>query len=149
MEKTINQKELGSSWEGANVATATSITDEDIGDILARLQKTDFDRMDVKTSSMHAQVMVALLGKIAKRHDALVKLRDEVETRTRNVAQREEAASLAAMLSKLHGELTPARRPRRRLQDLAHARHPAHAALIPTQRGSSSGRPTAYILPLE
>ena len=105
MEKTINQKDL-----------AAGVTDEDIGDILARLHKTNFASMTTRDMGMHAQVMVALLGKIAKRYDALVKLRDEVETRTRNVTEREEAASLAAMLNQLHGELTPARRPRRRLR---------------------------------
>ena len=105
MEKTINQKDL-----------AAGVTDEDIGDILERLHKIDFASMSTKDMSIHARVMVALLGKIAKRHDALVKLREEVETRTQNVAQREEAASLAAMLSGLHKELAPARRPRTRLR---------------------------------
>ena len=119
MEKTINQKELGSSANGA----AAGVTDEDIGDILERLNKTNFAEMDVKTSSVHARVMVALLGKIAKRHEQLVKLRDEVETRTQlakaaelDASNREDAASLAAMLSQLHTELTPARRPRTRLR---------------------------------
>ena len=107
MEKTINQKEL---------AGGSQLTDEDIGDILERLNKTNFAEMDVKTSSVHARVMVALLAKIGKRHADLVKLREEVETRTQNVAQREDAASLAAMLGQLHSELTPARRPRRRLR---------------------------------
>ena len=103
MEKTINQKEL---------AGGSQLTDEDIGDVLARLHKTDFASMNTRDMGMHAQVMVALLAKISKRHDALVKLRDEVETRTQNVAQREEAASLAAMLGQLHKEMgvvTPTR----------------------------------------
>ena len=109
MEKTINQKDL------AGGVAASSITDEDIGDILARLHKTDFAGMNTRDMGMHAQVMVALLGKITKRHDALIKLRDEVETRTRNVTEREEAASLAAMLGQLHSELTP-RKPRWRVR---------------------------------
>ena len=108
MEKTINQKDL------AGGVAASSITDEDVGDILARLHKTDFAGMSTKDMSMHAQVMVALLGKIAKRHEQLVKLRDEVETRTRNVTEREEAASLAAMLGQLHKDLAPATNQRRR-----------------------------------
>ena len=110
MEKTINQKDL------AGGVAASSITDEDIGDILTRLHKVDFAGMNTRDMGMHAQVMVALLAKIAKRHEQLVKLRDEVETRTRNVTEREEAASLAAMLSGLHKELAPARRPRKRLR---------------------------------
>ena len=114
MEKTINQKELGSSANGAGASQ--TLSDEDIGDVLARLHKTDFASMSTKDMSMHAQVMVALLGKIVRRHDELVKLRDEVAARTRNVTEREEAASLAAMLSGLHKELAPARRPRTRLR---------------------------------
>ena len=98
MEKTINQKDLGASQ---------TLSDEDIGDVLARLHKTDFAGMNTRDMSMHAQVMVALLAKIAKRHEQLVKLREEVETRTQNVAQREEAAALANVLGQLHAELRP------------------------------------------
>ena len=115
MEKTINQKDL------AGGVAASSITDEDIGDILARLHKTDFAGMNTRDMGMHAQVMVALLGKISKRHEQLVKLRDEVETRTQlakdaeaSSAEREDAASLAAMLGQLHGELSPPSKQARR-----------------------------------
>ena len=99
MEKTINQKDL-----------AAGVTDEDIGDILARLHKTDFAGMNTRDMGMHAQVMVALLGKIVRRHDELVKLRDEVETRTRaNVTEREEAASLAAAMLSGFAQRAPRR----------------------------------------
>ena len=63
MEKTINQKDL---------AGGSQLTDEDIGDILERLHKIDFAAMTTKDMSIHARVMVALLAKISKRHDALV-----------------------------------------------------------------------------
>ena len=89
------------------------LRDEDVADIIARLGKADFSAMAAPDLTAHTRVMVALLTKISQRHDALVKLRREVEEKTRAVARDRDAADLERVIADLHAEMKPARRPRR------------------------------------
>jgi hypothetical protein len=107
--KTINQQDLASGVSQADTAAA-ALTDDEIANILGRLQAIDFAALETKDQTIHVRVMQALLVKIVQRHETFVAMKTEAETRTRAAAQASNAANLAAMLAKLDSELRPVKK---------------------------------------
>ena len=109
--KTINQADLAGGFTASPAdAAASALSDDEIANILGRLQAIDFAALETKDQAVHVRVMQALLVKIVQRHDQFVAMKTEAEARTRVAAQASNAANLAAMLAKLDSELRPARR---------------------------------------
>jgi hypothetical protein len=111
---TINQQDLagGFAEEQAKGPTkadnaAGALSDDEIANILERLQAIDFAKLSTIEASVHVRVMQALLKKIVARHDQFVALKLEAETRTRLADAAHDKAQLAAMLAKLDKELAP------------------------------------------
>lgn len=87
-----------------------SLTPDEIKNILDRLQMIDFETLELRDATLHVRVMRALLTRITREHEKLVKLRDEVATRTRDARMATETCELASALSELHRDLKPAKK---------------------------------------
>ena len=104
--KTINQQDLASGVSPADTAAA-ALTDDEIKNILDRLQAIDFDKLETKDQTIHVRVMQALLVKIVQRHDLMVAARQDAAERTRAAIAAASGAQLATMLAKLDKDLRP------------------------------------------
>ena len=105
---TVNQDLTGGFQSNPADSAAQALSDDEIANILARLQKIDFEQLETKDQTIHVRVMQALLVKIVQRHDQFVAMKTEAETRTRAASAERNAADLATMLAKLDSELRPA-----------------------------------------